>query len=93
MSLTDNQLMALADLSDGELRYGIGIRGRHSLPSLRKRGLVAQEYGEDSADRWQIRPEGMAAFKKFGSIKHLRLGEALSSSDRGSNALDNPTTD
>lgn len=70
--LTDLQLQALADLSDGELRYGISIRGRHSLPSLRKRGFVSQYYGAVSADQWQIRPEGLSALKQFGTIRHLR---------------------
>jgi hypothetical protein len=74
--LTKFQLEALADLSDGQLKYGIHIRGRRSLPSLRRHGYVSQLYGDrrngSSADRWQILPAGLAAFKQFGTIKHLR---------------------
>lgn len=71
MKLTENQIMALVDLSDGELRYGISIRGRHALPSLRKRGLVAQLYGDGTADQWQIRPEGLTAMRAQATIRHL----------------------
>lgn len=69
---TYTQLLALADLSDGTLKYGISIRGRHALPSLRKLGYVSQCYGEGTADQWQIRLDGLAVLKKFGTIRHLR---------------------
>lgn len=74
--LTDTQLQALADLADGSWKYGISIRGRHSLPSLRKRGFVAQFYGDASADQWQITREGRAAFCRLATIRHLRKPRA-----------------
>lgn len=69
--LTEKQLEALADLAHGEWTYGIKIRGRHALPSLRKRGLVSQHYGDVSADQWQITDAGRSALSKFGTIRHL----------------------
>lgn len=70
--LTDKQLTALADLADGSWKYGISIRGRHSLPSLRKLGFVAQYYGDVSADQWQITSAGKVALSEFGTVRHLR---------------------
>ena len=73
MKLTENQIIALVDLSDGDLKYGISIRGRRALPSLRKRGLVSQLYGDDRrADQWQIRPEGITAVRQLAIMWHLR---------------------
>lgn len=74
MKLTENQILALVDLRDGEWRYGISIRGRHALPSLRKRGLVYQDYGGSGkgADQWQITTKGHAAMMLSATIAHLR---------------------
>ena len=69
---TDNQLQALADLSDGKFSYGISIRGRRSLPSLVKRGMVGQYHNEGSACEWRITAAGQAAFSTFGTVRHLR---------------------
>jgi len=70
--LTDNQLMALVDLRDGQLHYGISVRGRRALPSLVKRGMVAQLYGKNSADQWHILAPGFYAMKAQATIRHLR---------------------
>lgn len=84
--LTDHQLEALADLVDGEWKYGIKIRGRRALPSLRKHGLVSQYYGDGTADQWQITRDGRAVFCKHGTIRHLRPTVAIPSTHQNTEA-------
>jgi hypothetical protein len=72
MKLTDNQIKALVDLQHGNWSYGISIRGRHALPSLRKRGFVYQMGGSGKgADQWQISPAGLEAMKRCATTAHL----------------------
>jgi len=70
--MTDNQIKALVDLRDGEWKYGIHLRGRYALPSLKKRGLVFQHFGDGTADQWAISPTGLEAIKQCATIAHLR---------------------
>lgn len=71
--MTENQLMALTDLRDGQWRYGISIRGRNSLTSLHKRGLVYLDRRGDSALQWQITPAGLKVLKEH--MPHLEIAE------------------
>lgn len=71
-SLTQNQILALVDLRDGQLRYGIHLRGRYALPSLKRRGLVYHIYGDGTADQWTISPAGIDAVNAHATIAHLK---------------------
>lgn len=68
--MTDYQLIALADLRDGEWHYGKEIRGWNSLSSLHKRGLVNKVSGMKGM-KWQITPEGLKILKKH--MPHLKF--------------------
>lgn len=70
--LTHKQIEALIDLNEGDWRYGIQVRNRRALPSLRKRGLVLQHYGIDAADEWKITDAGRVAINGQATIQHLR---------------------
>ena len=72
MKLTDKQIKALVDLRDGELHYGIHLRGRHALSSLKHRGLVYHIYGDGTADQWTISPAGIEALRQCATIAHLK---------------------
>lgn len=66
--MTNNQLLALADLRDGEWHYGKEIRGWNSLSSLHKRELVNKTSGMKGM-KWQITPEGSEILKEH--MPHL----------------------
>ena len=66
--MTDYQLLALADIRDGQWHYGVDVRGRNALPSLQKRGFVTQD---KSRKQWQITPEGLEILKEH--MPHLKF--------------------
>jgi len=66
--MTDYQLLALADLRDGEWHHGGDVRGRNALPSLQKREFVIQD---KSRKQWQITPEGLRILKEH--MPHLKF--------------------
>lgn len=63
--MTDQQLLALINIRDGKWHAGVTVGGRNSLPSLVKRGFVAQSTGRNGAAHWQITPEGLKILKEF----------------------------
>lgn len=63
--LTKNQIAALTSLRDGAWKYGISIKGRHSLTSLHKLGLVNILRMSNQALQWQITPEGLEKLNEY----------------------------